>query len=376
MPILLPSDPSQRRKVLIAIGIVGILAVSGSLFAISRSPESKTNESIVYELAPADVLTVRSQPLTRSLRLSGSLTPLRHVIIKSRSSGTLVDLSVKEGDRVRIGSLLARIDPRNLQAELDARTAALRKSQADLILATKNRDNSVTLLNQKLISQNAFDQTEATYLASIANEEAAQAQVRMSQIALADTEIRADFDGVVATRSVQIGERVMPDSPLLSIVDLSKMQLEALVPVADVPAINVGQAVRFTVDGFGDREFTGKVERISPQAQPGTRSLTIYVTVTNTDGTLKGGMFADGALLIEQTQPLVAVPTGAIRNDTGGRYVLVLQGGVITRAPVVVGATFEASGLTVIDSGLTETTQVIVANAATIKHGVRAKLAT
>jgi multidrug efflux pump subunit AcrA (membrane-fusion protein) len=104
--------------------------------------------------------------------------------------------------------------------------------------------------------------------------------------------------------------------------------------------------------------------------------LTIYVTVTNTDGTLKGGMFADGALLIEQTQPLVAVPTGAIRNDTGGRYVLVLQGGVITRAPVVVGATFEASGLTVIDSGLTETTQVIVANAATIKHGVRAKLAT
>jgi RND family efflux transporter MFP subunit len=301
--MLLPSDPSQRRKVLIAIGVAGILAVSGSLFAISRSPESKTNESIVYELAPADVLTVRSQPLTRTLRLSGSLTPLRHAIIKSRSSGTLVDLSVKEGDRVRAGSLLARIDPRNLQAELDARTAALRKSQADLVLATKNRDNSVVLLKQKLISQNAFDQTEATYMASIANEDAAQAQVRMSQIALADTEIRADFDGVVATRSVQIGERVLPDSPLLSIVDLSKMQLEALVPVADVPAINVGQAARFTVDGFGDREFTGKVERISPQAQPGTRSLTIYVTVANTDGTLKGGMFADGALLIEQTQP-------------------------------------------------------------------------
>jgi RND family efflux transporter MFP subunit len=355
---------------------VGILAVTGSLYAISRSPESKASESIVYELAPADVVTVHSRSLTKTLRLSGSLTPLRHAIVKSRNSGTLVDLSVKEGDRVRTGALLARIDPRNLQAELDARTAALRKAQADLVLATKNRDNSVVLLKQKLISQNAFDQTEATYAASIANEEAAQAQVRMSQIALADTEIRADFNGVVATRSVQVGERVLPDMPLLSIVDLSKMQLEALVPVADVPAIEVGQAAHFTVDGFGAREFTGQVERISPQAQPGTRSLTIYVTVTNTDGTLKGGMFADGELLIEQTQPLVAVPSTAIRSDNEGQYVYALEAGVVTRTPVIVGATFEASGLTVIESGLTETVQVIVANVATIKHGSKAKLST
>jgi RND family efflux transporter MFP subunit len=376
MRISLSTDASQRRKILFGIGVVGVLAVTGSLYAISRSPDSKTSESIVYELAPADVVTVRSRPLTRTLRLSGSLTPLRHAVVKSRSSGTLVDLSVKEGDRVRTGALLARIDPRNLQAELDARTAALRKAQADLVLATKNRDNSVVLLKQRLISQNAFDQTEATYMASIANEEAAQAQVRMSQIALADTEIRADFNGVVATRSVQVGERVMPDMPLLSIVDLSQMQLEALVPVADVPTIEVGQAAHFTVDGFGDREFTGQVERISPQAQPGTRSLTIYVTVTNTDGTLKGGMFADGELLIEQTQPLVAVPSSAIRSDNEGHYVFALEAGVVTRTPVVVGATFEAAGLTVIESGLTETVQVIVANAATIKHGIKAKLST
>jgi hypothetical protein len=87
-------------------------------------------------------------------------------------------------------------------------------------------------------------------------------------------------------------------------------------------------------------------------------------------------MFADGELLIERTQPLVAVPSSAIRSDNQGHYVLALEAGIVTRTPVVVGATFEASGLTVIESGLTETVQVIVANATSIKHGIKAKLAT
>jgi RND family efflux transporter MFP subunit len=168
----------------------------------------------------------------------------------------------------------------------------------------------------------------------------------------------------------------MPDSTLLSLVDLSKMQLEALVPVADVPAIEVGQQAHFTVDGFGAREFTGHVERINPQAQQGTRSLTVYLTVANSDGALKGGMFADGQLLLQQTASLVAVPSSAVRSDSDGDYVLALHEGVIARTPVVAGATFADSGLTVIDSGLLVDTQVVISTASTIKAGVRARLST
>jgi membrane fusion protein (multidrug efflux system) len=373
MSIAIPAYLTRRRTLYLGSAVLGLVAVSGTLFAITRdAPIDKA--VMVYELASTDVITVQPQALTRTLRLSGTLTPLRHAVVKSRSMGAVLELRVDEGDRVRAGALLARIDPRNLQAELDARTAALRKAQADLLLASKNRDNSVALLKQKLISQNAFDQTEAAFAVAQANEEAAQAQVRLAQIALEDTEIRADFDGVVAARHVQVGERVMPDSALLSLVDLRKMQLEALVPVADVPTIEVGQVARFTVDGFPQREFTGQVERINPQTEQGTRSLTVYLTVANTDGVLKGGMFADGDLMLEQTQPKLALPSGAIHTDAEGAYVLALKAGVVERATVNPGQVFAASGVTVVEQGIDEGMQVIVAPATTLKAGAKAKV--
>jgi membrane fusion protein, multidrug efflux system len=374
MAIALPSYLTHRRTLYVGGAVLGLVAVSGTLFAITREAPVKDKTAIVYELASSDVITVHSQALTRTLRLSGSLTPLRHAVVKSRSMGVVLELRVDEGDRVRTGALLARIDPRNLQAELDARSAAQRKAQADLVLATKNRDNSVVLLKQKLISQNAFDQTEAAFAVATANEEAAQAQLRLAQIALEDTEIRADFDGVVAARQVQVGERVMPDTPLLTLVDLRKMQLEALVPVADVPTIKVGQAARFTVDGFAQREFTGQVERINPQTEQGTRSLTVYITVVNSDGVLKGGMFADGQLMLEQTQPVLALPSAAIRADAQGAYVLSLHDGVVARTAINAGAVFAASGNTVVEQGISEGMQVIVAPTTALKAGTKAKV--
>lgn len=374
MPKLFTFKLSLQRKILLASGVAGVL-VFGTIYAVSGNEGKKPAADVVLELASADVLAIHAQPLTHTLRLSGSLTPLRHVVVKSHSVGPVLEVQANEGECVKKGRVLVRIDPRNLVAELDARTAALRKAQADALLAKKNRDNSSILLERKLISQNAYDQTVAAYDVAVANEQASAAQVRLADNALHDAEIRADFDGVVAARHVQAGERVMPDAPLLTLVDLSTMQLEALVPVAEVPSIKVGQAARFKVDGFGAREFTGQVERINPQTQPGTRSLTVYVSVANADGALKGGMFADGQLVLEQTAALVAVPNVAIRTDNEGKYVLSVKNEVVTRTPIVPGEAFPDADVTVIDSGLLESDLVVIAPASTLKPGTRVKVA-
>jgi len=326
-------------------------------------------------LAAADVLKLQLRPLAHALRLSGTLSPVRHAIVKSHSTGSVLEIRVQEGDRVRRGDLLVKIDPRSPQAEFDSRSAALAKARADLILATKNRDNSIVLLDRKLISQNAFDQNVATYDASAANEQAAAAQLRMAEIALHDTEIRAEFDGVVAARKVQVGERVLPDSVLLSIVDLSQMQLEALVPVADVPSMRVGMPAHFTVDGFGNREFNGHVERINPQTEQGSRSLSVYVSVANVDGALKGGMFAEGDLVLKQTAPLLAVPETAIHRDNGKDYVLAVADGVIARRDITRGANFPELELVVVDEGLSPDTHIIISQSTTLKPGAAVKLA-
>lgn len=373
---LLPTNAIVRRTVLITAGVLGSLAIAGSLFAISGDSKTKpVAVTPVFELTATDVMTVRPQSLLRTLRISGSLTPVRHATIKSRSAGTLLEIRAHEGQRVRSGALLVRIDPRNAQAELSMREAALRKAQADLSLAAKNHDTSFSLLKNKLISQNSFDQIVATLDASVANQDAAAAQVQLAKNALEDTEIRADFDGVVATRNVQVGERVTPDMPLLSIVDLSQMQLEALVPAADVPGIKASQTARFKVDGFGERTFTGRVERINPQTESGSRSLTVYIAVVNADGALKGGMFAEGDLVLAQTLPVLAVPHEAIRTTADQHYVLVLENDTVSKRAVEVGESFSTPGLTVIHKGLAEAMQVIVAPITALKPGMRAKLA-
>jgi len=377
MRITLPSALAKHRNVYIGIAVVVLLAVSGSIFAISRDGNKAKAKpaATVYELAAADVFKLQPRALAQGLRLSGTLSPVRHAVVKSHSTGNVLEIRVQEGDRVRRGDLLVKIDPRSPQAEKDSRNAALNKARADLILATKNRDNSVVLLDRKLISQNAFDQTVATFEASAANEQAAAAQLRMAEIALQDTEIRAEFDGVVATRKAQVGERVLPDSMLLSIVDLAQMQLEALVPVADVPGVRVGMPAHFKVDGFGDRQFAGQVGRINPQTEQGSRSLSIYVSVANTDGALRGGMFAEGDLVLKQTAPILAVPAAAIYSENGSEYVLVVDNGLVTRRDITRGAAFPDLELIAVDRGLNPDAQVIVTRATTLKPGVAVKLA-
>ena len=206
-----------------------------------------------------------------------------------------------------------------------AKLAAVEKARADLDLAKLNRDKNRTLLEQKYISQNTYEATESAYAASVASFKLAEAQARLAKISLDDAVIRAPFAGTIATRLVQPGEKVSPDSAIVTLVDLRQMVLEAAVPAAEIPSVRVGQTARFTVGGFGEREFTGEVQRINPVTSEGSRAITIYIAVPNADRALKGGMFAQGQLTLDSTQPVLAVAAerGA-RRSRRANYVYTL----------------------------------------------------
>ena len=136
-----------------------------------------------------------------------------------------------------------------------------------------------------------------------------------------DAVVRAPFAGTIAKRHVQPGEKVSMDSNIVTLVDLRQMVLEAAVPAADIPAVRIGQPARFRVGGFGAREFTGEVQRINPVTADGSRAITLYIAVANPQRTLKGGMFAQGALTLEQSEPVLAVPQRAVHEEAGANYV-------------------------------------------------------
>jgi len=256
--------------------------------------------------------------------------------------------------------VIARIDTRNLQAQYDRQLAAVDRARADLQLATLNRDKNRTLLESHYISQNTYEATESAYAGMVANLKLAEADARLAKISLDDAVVRAPFAGTVAKRHVQPGEKVSPDSSVVSLVDLRQMVLEAAVPAGDIPAVSIGQRARFKVGGFGAREFDGEVQRINPITADGSRAITIYIAVPNPNQALKGGMFAQGALTLDNVAPVLAVPQRAVHEEAGAAFVYTLRDDKIVRTSVKVGAATPGSAYVEVRDGLAAGDRVIV----------------
>ena len=365
-------SPLKASIVLAVIAAVG----AGVWFATrapAESPTALAPNATPIELAAVDVTTVEPRALSRALPLSGSIAPFVQATLKSRVGGEVEHLTVREGQDVREGEVIARVDTRNLQAQYDREAAAVEKARADLDLARLNRDKNRTLLEQRFISQNTFEQTESAYAGSLASFKLAEAQARVAKVSLDDALIRAPFDGTIAKRLVQPGENVSPDSSIVTLVDLKQMVLEAGVPAAEIPSVRVGQKVRFGVSGFGDRKFEGEVQRINPVAADGSRAITIYIAVPNPDSALRGGMFAQGELLLNSSEPVLAVAQRAVREEAGVPYVYTLQETKIVRTPVTLGPRAKGEPFVEVRSGLNAGDRVIVADIGSDKAGATAK---
>lgn len=362
------------------VWIVAALALAAAVatWAITRDPAAPAGDpaaaaaAVPLELAEVDVAPVKERVLARSLPLSGSMSPVVQATVKSKVSGEVEQVTVREGQDVRQGDVIARIDTRNMQAQYDRELAAVDKARADLDLATLNRDKNRSLLEQKYISQNTYEQTESAHAASVANFKLAEAQARMVKINLEDAVVRAPFSGTIATRLVQPGEKVSQDSSIVSLVDLRQMLLEAAVPAAEIPSVRIGQSVSFRVGGFGDREFTGEVQRINPTTVEGSRAITIYIAVPNADRALKGGMFAQGQLVIDSTKPVLSIPQMAARQEAGASFVYTLEEGKIVRKPILLGQRVQGQDFVEVKEGLSAGERVVVADIGETKPGARA----
>lgn len=359
----------SKPSIAIAVGIAVIAAFVGLRASQANKEVKKADDKVVLEFTPADVAKVEMRSLVNSIAFSGSLTPLVQTTVKSLVAGDVVNVAVREGQSVKQGQVLAQIDTRDLQARLDAQAAALAEARARLDIALKNRENNQALLRQKFISQNAFDTTQSVYDGAEASMRSADAQLRVARKALEDAAIRAPFDGIIAKKMVNPGEKAAVDSPLFAIVDLSRMEIQAPAPASEIPAVRVGQPASFRVDGFGNRDFEGRVERINPVTEQGSRSITLYISVANRDGALRGGMFAKGQIVVDKTAPAAVIPASAIREEAGQSYVYTIEDGKIGKRAVRVGLTEPQQGLVEVKSGLESGLHVVSARVSGLKPG-------
>ena len=367
----------RSRSGWVKLTVAGLSAalIVGSLVAwraSSAKKEDKKPADVTLEFSPADITIVEQKSLTRTLPFSGSLSPLVQSTVKSKVSGEVQKVLVREGEAIKQGQVLAQIDTSDLNARLDAQVAVLEETKARWSIADKNRESNLKLLKQNFISQNAFDTTHSTLEASAASVRSAEAQVRLARNAMQDAVIRAPISGILAKRMVNGGEKVGPDSPMFTVVDLARMEIEAPAAASEIPSVKVGQIATFKVDGFGERVFEGRVERINPITEQGSRSITLYLSVANGDGVLKGGMFAKGLLVLDKTQASTVVPLAAVRDDAGQSYVFTLEGGKVAKRNVTLGLSEAQAGLVEVKSGLETGVQVVAARMVGLKSGASA----
>ena len=386
-----PAQPTARRSRWRkpVIGAV-VLALAGGGYFVMQSKDkpdpAKTAQAgdgehkdgplkiDIYELAKGDVAKVAAAELAIHLPLSGSLMPVAMATVKSKVSGVVLDSTLREGSSVKAGQVLAQLDSADQRARLAQQQAALDEARARLALASKNNANSQALLKQNYISQQSYDATQNSVELAQASVKAAQASVELARIALNDTVIKAPLAGVISKRHVQAGEKLSPDMPVYTIVNLQQLNLEAQVPASEIPRIKVGQEVAFKVDGFQGRQFSGKVARINPTTEMGSRSMLVYITVNNSDSALSGGMFAKGTITTQKSAVRPLVPMAALRRDNNTDVVYVIEGGKVIAKPVQLGLRNEDEGMAEVTSGLAGGATVIISKLEGVKPGSKVKV--
>ena len=320
--------------------IISTIGPAGN--AVAQVP-STVGERV--ELANVDVTTVAPRNMGSEVRISGSLTAVRRTSLTARVAGTIIDLPVRVGDVVRKGDLLVRIDTAGLTSALTARSAEVEAIEAQLELAENVLKRSVSLRDTGAASEATRLEANAEVLNLKAQLRAKQAAVADAERALGDAEVHAEFDGVVAARSAEQGQTVPINGELLTVVDLTSMEVDAGVPTSRIPRVRIGQPVDLSVEGFPDRTFTGEVTRIAPTAVAGSRAVRVFIAIRNDDRLLKGGMFTTGVLRIDQQENVVALPTAAVRHDGTGSFVLKVEDGFLRRQNVTLGTTWSDQGL-------------------------------
>jgi membrane fusion protein, multidrug efflux system len=362
---------------------LAIIVVAGLSFGIFRAVSAKKAQQAaaaelaakpvqsVIELAQSDVVTVKTRELAQGLAISGALKAANSAFIKARVAGELQGLTVREGDFVKAGQVVAKVEPTDFALRIKQAQEQSEAAKAQIEIAQRQFDNNRSLVEQGFISKTSLDASSSNLLAAQANHKAAMASVDMAKKALDDTILRSPISGVVAQRLAQPGERVGVDARVLEIVDLSRIELEASLSASDSVNVKVGQAATLQIEGAA-QVVNATVVRINPSAQAGSRSVLAYLSISNPAG-LRQGLFAQGVLGTAK-QNTLTLPVNAVRTDKPTPYVQLIENGQVVHRAVQVGARGESDGdLMLAVSGLADGTQVIKGSIGPLREGTAVK---
>jgi membrane fusion protein, multidrug efflux system len=366
---------STRRRMAFA-GLATLLVIVAAIAAVVISKrlhaEDKKGPAELHFVA-SDLTYLMQRPLAARLPITGNVVARSEAVVRAKVALDVKQILVREGDSVHAGEVLAQLDTAELQARLAQKTSTRDSARAQFELAEKNRTTNHELLDKKFISQNAFDSFDSTFKANRATLDAANSEVDVARIDLSQATVTAPISGIIGKRYIKVGEKTSIDGQLFSIVDLDSLEMQSLVPAAEVTRLQKGMHVEISVDGIPDQTFTGTLDRISPATEEGTRSIMTFFLVDNKSHKLRSGMYAAGEVALSTSTPRPSIPLSAVRTDAGQSVVWTVENNALTRRPVELGLEDLTNGWVEIRRGLPPNVPVLASKFDDLKEGAPAR---
>lgn len=338
-----------------------------------QAQQSTLKSAVVLNINAADVQPVQPLDLPVTVTISGALRAVDSAMVKARVAGELQNLSVREGDFVKAGQVLARIEPTEYLARLKQAQQQAESAKGQLDIARRNFENNRSLVDQGFISKTALDTSAGSLTSAQANYQAAQAGADIASKALEDGILRAPIAGQISQRLAQPGERVAVDARIVEIVNGAKLELEAALNPADSLRVRPGQSAVLRIDG-STQTLRARVARINPTANSSTRTVTAYLAVENQAG-LRQGLFAQGELSTGNANKVLAVPLDSVRTDKPQPYVQVLKDSKVEHVPVEITQRGQWQGKTYAAiQGVPQGTPVLAGTLGAVRAGTPAQV--
>ena len=373
----------MKRWIKWAVALLAVvLIVAGVMRALSArqaqqqalGAASKAKDLGWVELAATDVVKTQTRDLAQGVAISGSLKAVNTAVIKARVAGELQDLSLREGDFVKAGQVIARVDAGEYQSRVRQAQEQAESARAQVNMAQRQYDNNKALVDQGFISKTALDTSSASLNAAQSTYQAALAGAEVAAKAVQDTVLKSPIAGQVSQRQAQPGERVGIDAKIVEVVDLSRLELEASLGAQEAMDVRVGQSAKLQIEG-SRQSINAKVVRVNPSAQAGSRNVLVYLGLDNA-GTalpLRQGLFAQGTLGMAHASVL-SVPLGSVRTDKPQPYVQAIENGQVVHKTVELGMRNTAGGeMLVAVKGLADGTPVIRGNIGILREGTQVR---
>ncbi|HMB55270.1 MAG TPA: efflux RND transporter periplasmic adaptor subunit [Thermoanaerobaculia bacterium] len=308
-----------------AVFALAFILLAGLLAACGGGDEEAAAAPPPERAQPVETGEARVEALSVRLASVGSLEADNIVDVRPEADGTVAAIAVDEGDTVRRGDLLVRLDSRETAAELAAADAAVERHRAELDNLATRLERNRGLFEKGAISRQALDDLEADQKTATARLNEAEAQRDLAARQLDKTVIRAPFTGKAGARSFYVGDYVSRGDRLFSLVDDDPLKVEFTVPEQYVDRLDLGSPVDVRVRSLPGETFQGEVVFVSPRVDPGSRTVAMKAAVPNADGRLRPGQFADVELEIERRADALVVAEAAIVPRGGENFVFVVD---------------------------------------------------